>query len=101
MADVVDISAYASDYTVHSSNTQDVDVAGRFSDSVKPIREADRLRLAQWLLGFLGLLTVGIFIAYAKHPKNDALRAIFELFKIGVLPLITLIVSFYFSRTDQ
>lgn len=65
------------------------------------VDEADRLKLARQLLLFLGVLTVGIFIAYASYPENPALEAIFELFKIGVLPLITLIVSFYFSRTDQ
>ncbi len=65
------------------------------------IDEGERLRLARQLLLFLGLLTVGIFIAYGRNPDNSALQAIFELFKIGLLPLITLIVSFYFSRMDH
>lgn len=63
--------------------------------------ETDRLKLARQLLLSLGVLTVGFFAWYAMAPENPALQAIFELFKIGVLPLITLIVSFYFSRTDQ
>ena len=63
--------------------------------------EADRLKLARQLLLSLGVLTVGFFTWYGRDPENSALQAIFELFKIGVLPLITLIVSFYFSRTDH
>lgn len=65
------------------------------------IPETDRLKLARQLLLSLGVLTVGFFAWYGMAPENPALQAIFELFKIGVLPLITLIVSFYFSRTDQ
>ena len=65
------------------------------------IPEADRLKLARQLLLSLGVLTVGFFAWYARDPENSALQAIFELFKIGVLPLITLIVSFYFSRTES
>ena len=65
------------------------------------IPETDRLKLARQLLLSLGVLTVGFFAWYGMAPENAALEAIFELFKIGVLPLVTLIVSFYFSRTDQ
>ena len=65
------------------------------------IPEADRLKLARQLLLSLGVLTVGFFTWYARDPENSALQAIFELCKIGVLPLITLIVSFYFSRTES
>ena len=65
------------------------------------IPETDRLKLARQLLFSLGALAVGFFAWYGIAPKNPALQAIFELFKIGVLPLVTLIVSFYFSRTDQ
>ena len=65
------------------------------------IPETDRLKPARQLLLSLGVLTVGFFAWYGMAPENPALEATFELFKIGVLPLITLIVSFYFSRTDQ
>lgn len=71
------------------------------SYEVRSIPETDRLKLARQLLLSLGGLTVGFFTWYAMAPENTALQAIFELFKIGVLPLVTLIVSFYFSRTDQ
>ena len=79
-------------------------VAGDVSVTVPAgvsIPEADRLKLARQLLLSLGVLTVGFFAWYARDPENSALQAIFELFKIGVLPLITLVVSFYFSRTDK
>lgn len=80
--------------------------AREFQDRQRLLRgslnpETDRLKLARQLLLSLGVLTVGFFTWYAMAPENTALQAIFELFKIGVLPLVTLIVSFYFSRTDQ
>ncbi len=85
-----------------SDDAERLDIESLYSEvRADTVDEADRLRLARQLLLFLGVLTVGIFIAYASYPENPALEAIFELFKIGVLPLITLIVSFYFSRTDQ
>ncbi len=76
----------------------DVHISGPSGVSVP---ETDRLKLARQLLLALGVLTVGFFTWYAMAPTNAALQAIFELFKIGVLPLVTLIVSFYFSRTDH
>ena len=85
-----------------SGDAQRFDLESLFPDvRADSIDEGERLRLARQLLLFLGLLTVGIFIAYARNPDNGALQAIFELFKIGLLPLITLIVSFYFSRMDH
>ena len=85
-----------------SDGAERLDIESLYSEvRADTVDEADRLRLARQLLLFLGVLTVGIFIAYGRYPDNAALQAIFELFKIGVLPLITLIVSFYFSRTDH
>ena len=85
-----------------SDDAERLDIESLYSEvRADTVDEADRLKLARQLLLFLGVLTVGIFIAYARYPDNAALQAIFELFKIGVLPLITLIVSFYFSRTDH
>ena len=81
-----------------------LNVAGDVSVSVPSgvsIPEVARLKLARQLLLSIGVLTLGFFAWYARDPENSALRAIFELFKIGVLPLITLIVTFYFPRTDH
>ena len=95
-----DISARSSEHAVRSGDAQNFQIASR-SFEVDEIPAVERLKLARQLLLFLGVLTVGVFIAYPMNPGNAALQAIFELFKIGVLPLITLIVSFYFSRTDH
>ena len=57
-----------------------------------------RLRLAKQLLIFVGVYCVASFAAYAALPGNGPLGQIFEFTKIGVLPLVTLVVSFYFPK---
>ena len=54
----------------------------------------------------LGLLNVGalcvlVFAAYVIYPDNHALTNIFELKKMGVFPLVTLVVSFYFPKMER
>jgi len=61
----------------------------------------ERLRFAKQALCVLALICIGVFIAYARFPDNPALMAIFELLKIGILPLITLVVSFYFPSRER
>ncbi len=95
-----DLSSPTSEHAVHSGDAQKFGIASRAYE-VDELPAVERLKLARQLLLFLGVLTVGVFVAYPMDPENAALQAIFELFKIGVLPLITLIVSFYFSRTDH
>lgn len=56
----------------------------------------ERLRFARQVLGSLLFICVGVFAAYAALPDNPAMAAIFELIKIGALPLVTLVISFYF-----
>ncbi len=65
------------------------------------INESERLRFARQVLGIIGVVCVAVFAAYAVFPDNKALVAIFELIKIGVLPLMTLVVSFYFPNKDR
>lgn len=40
-----------------------------------------------------------IDFGYTLQHDNKALAAMFELAKIGVLPLMTLVVSFYFPKS--
>lgn len=61
----------------------------------------ERLRFAKQALCVLTLICVGVFIAYAAFPDNIALAAIFELLKIGILPLVTLVVTFYFPSRER
>jgi len=78
----------------------EVDQAFPHSDRVS-ISGLERLRFARQALCVLVLLCVGVFTAYALFPHNPALVAIFELLKIGGLPLATLVVSFYFPSRER
>jgi len=71
---------------------------GRFVDKID---ENKRLRFAERLLVGIAGISIFVFIAYGRYPENGALQQIFELVKIGLLPLATLIISFYFARTDH
>jgi hypothetical protein len=37
-------------------------------------------------------------VSYAAAPENKALQQIFELIKIGALPIVTLLITFYFPN---
>lgn len=79
-----------------------VDIEQRFSDegSVK-LPESERMRFGRQVLTWIGLFVVGICGIYIWQPNNEAAQAIFEMIKIGALPLVTLIVTFYFpTRSD-
>jgi len=78
----------------------DANLAFPHSDKVS-ISGMERLRFAKQALCVLGLVCISVFVAYALSPQNPALVAIFEFLKIGILPLITLVVSFYFSSRER
>lgn len=85
----------------NSTASRNVDLRQVFSaDSQVKIDEGDRLKFAKQVLFFLGIICIGIFVGYGLHPENKALTAMFELVKIGALPLVTLIVSFYFPKSS-
>lgn len=79
----------------------DIDIAGLARKDVRVIDEGDRLRFAKQVLLFVGVVCVLVFAAYVVYPDNQALASIFELIKIGLLPLITLVISFYFPKGDR
>jgi len=58
----------------------------------------ERLRFARQVLLCLLLLVVAVFAGYAAMPDNPAMAAIFEVVKIGALPLATLVITFYFPN---
>ena len=62
------------------------------------ISGGERLRFAKQVLVGIGVVCVGVFVGYAFQPDNKALAAMFELVKIGALPLMTLVISFYFPK---
>ena len=79
----------------------DINITDLVSRDLQVINEGDRLRFAKQVLLFVGVVCVLVFGAYARWPANTALSSIFELIKIGLLPLITLVVSFYFPKGDR
>jgi len=78
----------------------DVDQTFSHSNAIS-ISGLERLRFAKQALCVLALICAGVFAGYAWSPENQALVAIFELIKIGVLPLVTLVVSFYFPSRER
>jgi len=78
-----------------------LDAGKAFDRGVLSLSALERLRFAKQALCVLTLICIGVFIAYARFPDNPALMAIFELLKIGILPLITLVVSFYFPSRER
>ena len=68
----------------------------RFSLS---LRETDRLLFAKQVLLFIFIFCLIVVVLAAWHPDNNLIEQIVDLIKIGALPLITLIVSFYFPQS--
>nr|VFK13580.1 MAG: hypothetical protein BECKLPF1236B_GA0070989_104912 [Candidatus Kentron sp. LPFa] len=83
------------------SQKEDYDASRQFShgDRVTTIDPSERLKFARQILLGLAVICVAVFVGYAWYPGNKALIAIFELVKIGILPLATLIVAFYFPTS--
>lgn len=62
--------------------------------------EGGRLRFARQVLLGLALICCGVFVAYGLQPDNPGISQIFELVKIGALPLVTLVISFYVPNSS-
>lgn len=83
-----------------SNGNIDIDTVFSGDDGVT-IDESERLKFAKQVLFCLFLICAGLFIGYAIFPDNTALSAMFELVKIGALPLVTLVISFYFPTSSS
>lgn len=82
-----------------SGEKQKIDFAEVYdSKSGVSISGGERLRFAKQVLVGIGIVCVGVFVGFALQPDNKALAAMFELVKIGALPLVTLVISFYFPK---
>lgn len=79
-------------------NNIDLAVAGfQVSDSVS-LSENDRLGFAKSVLIWLAVICLLVFAAYIWKPESAAAKEVFEVIKIGALPLVTLVISFYFPN---
>ena len=72
---------------------------GLYQEQVLVFDEMERLRLARQVLCGIFVISVGVFVAHAYWDQNESIRQVFELLKIGALPLITLVISFYFPNS--
>jgi hypothetical protein len=61
----------------------------------------DRLTFAQQILLGLAIICSGVIAGYACYPDNKALAQLSELVKIGALPIVTLVISFYFPNGSK
>lgn len=87
---------------MNSPQSVDVDIDNVFSSvGGVALSEDERLRFARQVLLGLAIITVGVLIAHGALPNNQGISGIFELIKIGVLPLVTLVVSFYFPNSGR
>lgn len=78
----------------------DIDLAQVFSaPGGVTVNEGERLRFARQVLFWLALICVSVFVAHGAWPQNDGVAQIFERVKIGALPLVTLVISFYFPNS--
>ncbi|WP_157365620.1 hypothetical protein [Zooshikella ganghwensis] len=85
-----------------NNQTSDVDISAMFGGESKGVQidESARLVFGKQVLLCLAVICVGVFAGYAYAPENKALASIFELIKIGALPLVTLVISFYFPSNN-
>ena len=72
---------------------------GLYQEQVLVFDEMERLRLARQVLCGIFVISVGVFIAHAYWDQNESIRQVFEMLKIGALPLVTLVISFYFPNS--
>lgn len=76
-----------------------VDAETLYLDPTLVFDEMERLRLARQVLYGIFVISVGVFVAHAYWDQNESIRQVFELLKIGALPLVTLVISFYFPHS--
>ena len=81
-----------------SERREEIDLEAYYPRNSTGISGEDRLKFAKQLLFCLLVVCSAIFVCYGIYPENEALINMFELVKIGALPLITLVISFYFPK---
>lgn len=74
---------------------------GRKDDQPVSLTEGNRLSFARQILLWLVIITVFSFGAFILAPENKGAQQVFELIKVGVLPLVTLVIGFYFPNSRK
>jgi hypothetical protein len=73
-------------------DVDDVLEEGSFSQ----LDETERMKFGKQILFYIFIICAGVIIGYSMNPDNKALINVFEMIKIGVLPLVTFVIAFYF-----
>jgi hypothetical protein len=73
----------------------------KFRERRAQLNAAARLQFAKQVLAWLALMCAAIIAAYGCFPANPALAAAFDLVRIGALPLLSLVLSFYFASSAK
>lgn len=81
------------------SGVQKIDIEQEEKKFTLVLKETDRLLFAKQVLLFIFLFSILIVILAAFNPSNELIMQMVDLVKIGVLPLVTLIISFYFPQS--
>lgn len=81
------------------SGVQQIDIEQEEKKFTLTLKETDRLLFAKQVLFFIFLFSIIIVGLAALSPTNELIIQMVDLVKIGVLPLVTLIVSFYFPQS--
>lgn len=86
-----------------TEQAENFDIDSEFKGEISPVNITGqhRLAFARSILICIGLFTTAFCAAWAFSPDNKALSQIFDFIKIGVLPLITLIIGFYFPNASK
>jgi hypothetical protein len=75
------------------------------ASGVSEVTGQDLLRFARHILLCLLLLSITVMLMYYFSDRSGvnevAAKEIFEVIKIGVLPLVSLVIGFYFRKSDK
>lgn len=90
----------SSDESHGNGNTASIDINTKLGEAsdVADVSASARLKFAKQVLLGLAMISTMVFVCYGLEPDDKAWTAIFEFIKIGALPLVTLVVSFYFPN---
>jgi hypothetical protein len=75
------------------------------SKAVSEVTGQDLLRFARHILLCLFALSCAVMLLYyfsdRKGTNEVAAKEIFEVIKVGVLPLVSLVIGFYFRKSEK
>ena len=46
----------------------------------------------------VAILGIGAYLVFGRRPERDSFKGMAEVLKIGVIPIVTLVIGYYFAR---